>query len=155
MVANETVRPGVPRVMHEHDLFALARSGVPRGLRSHGGATMPEMVDILWGNGLTTTITGGGQVAVFVAVGHRSAERGGVQAASRATRFETLEPIRHGVRCHFGGFAEVSLAASRFATTTPAGPWPTTSIRISAPPGIGRSPAFVRAPEGNVCQARR
>ena len=155
MATRETARPGVPRLVRAHDLPAPSQRGGPRGPRSHDRPTMPATVDSLRGTGPTTAITSGRQVAVFIAVGHRPAERVGVQAASRATRFETLEPIRHGVRCHFGGFAEVSLAASRFATTTPAGPWPTTSIRISAPPGIGRSPAFVRAPEGNVCQARR
>ena len=55
---------------------------------------------------LTTTITGEGQVAVFVAVDHCSAECIGIHAARRATRFEALEPIRQGVRRCFGGFAQ-------------------------------------------------
>ena len=40
------------------------------------------------------TITGAGQVAVFVAVDHYSAECVGIHAARWATRFEALEPIR-------------------------------------------------------------
>src|SRR4051812_47052410 len=47
-----------------------------------------------WGTDLTTTITGEGQAAVFVAVDHCSAECVGIHAAPRATRFEALEPIR-------------------------------------------------------------
>jgi hypothetical protein len=58
------------------------------------------------GTDLTTTWTGEGQVAVFAAVDHRSAECVGVHAALRATRFEALEPIRQGVRRCFGAFAE-------------------------------------------------
>src|SRR3954454_18712804 len=46
------------------------------------------------------------QAAVFVALDHCSAECVGIHAAARATRFETLEPIRQGVRQHFGGFTK-------------------------------------------------
>jgi uncharacterized membrane protein YphA (DoxX/SURF4 family) len=60
----------------------------------------------MWGTDLTTTITGEGQAAVFVAVDHCSAECVGIHAAARATRFEALEPIRQGVRGYFGGFAK-------------------------------------------------
>src|SRR3712207_5120175 len=60
----------------------------------------------MWGTDLTTTLTGEGQVAVFVAVDHCSAECVGIHAAPCATRFEALEPIRQGVRRHFGGFAQ-------------------------------------------------
>lgn len=146
---------GVPRLMREHDLLAPARSGVQRGPRSHDGTTMPATVDTLWGTGLTTTITGGGQIAVFIAVGHRSAERVGVHAAPRATRFETLEPICHGVRRHVGGFAEgvargLALRhdhASRYMADDFH-----EDFRL---PGIERSPAFGRSAEGNACRTRR
>jgi hypothetical protein len=40
--------------------------------------------------------TGEGQVAVFVAVDHGSAECVGIHAARRATRFEDQGPIRQG-----------------------------------------------------------
>jgi len=46
----------------------------------------------------------GGQVAVD----HHNAECVGVQAAHHGTRFEALEPIRQGVRQHFGGFAKLA-----------------------------------------------
>src|SRR5262245_21798425 len=61
----------------------------------------------MWGTDLTTTFTGEGPAAVFVAVDHCSVECVGVHAHSRASRFEALEPIRQGVRRHFGGFAKV------------------------------------------------
>jgi len=58
----------------------------------------------MWGTDLTTTWTAEGQVAVFIAIDHCSAECVGIHAARRATRFEALEPIRQSVRQRFGGF---------------------------------------------------
>ena len=58
----------------------------------------------MWGTDFTTVMTGEGQAAVFVAIDHCSAECVGVHAARQATRFEALEPIRQGVRQHFGAF---------------------------------------------------
>lgn len=43
-----------------------------------------------------------GQVAVFVAVDHASAECVGLHAALRGTRHEALEPVRQGVVERFG-----------------------------------------------------
>jgi putative transposase len=51
---------------------------------------------------MTTTWTGEGQVAVFIAIDHNNAECVGIHAARRGTRFEALEPLRQGVRRHFG-----------------------------------------------------
>jgi hypothetical protein len=47
-----------------------------------------------------------GQVAIFVAVEHYSAECVGVHAAKQGTRFAALEPIRQGVRTAFGAFGQ-------------------------------------------------
>lgn len=43
---------------------------------------------------------------MFVAVDHCSADRVGIHAATRATRFEATEPVRQGVRRHFGTFRD-------------------------------------------------
>ena len=91
--------------MREHDLLAPGRVGSPRGPRSHDGTIVPETIDTMWGTDLTTTFTGEGWAAVFIAVDHCSAECVGIHAHPRATRFEALEPIRQGVRRYFGGFA--------------------------------------------------
>jgi putative transposase len=101
-----TSKRRVLRLMRENNLLAPSRIGAPRGPRTHEGTIIPETVDTMGGTDLTTTITGQGQVAVFVAVDHCSAECVGVHAARRATRFEALEPIRQGVRRCFGGFAQ-------------------------------------------------
>ena len=87
-------RRRVLRLMREHDLLALSRAGVPRGPRSHDGTIIPAAIDTIWGTDLTTTITGEGQAAVFIAADHFTAECVGIHAARQATRFEALEPVR-------------------------------------------------------------
>ena len=90
--------------MRENDLLARSRAGSPRGLRSHDGSIIPGTVDTMGGTDRTTTITGEGQAVVLVAVDHCSADRVGIHADRRATRFRALEPIRQRVRPRFGGF---------------------------------------------------
>ena len=103
---------------------------------------------------LTTTITGEGQVAVFVAVDHCSAECVGLHAAQRATRFEALEPLRQGVRRHFGGFAQ-GIARGLAVRHDHGSQYMADDFRKEiAFLGIESSPAFVRAPEGNGCAER-
>jgi putative transposase len=108
----------------------------------------------MWGTDLTTTITGEGQAAVFVAVDHGSAECVGIHAHTRATRFQALEPIRQGVRQRFGGFAKA--VAHGLAVRHDHGSQYMSDHfqKELAFLGIDSSPAFVRAPEGNGCAER-
>ena len=102
-----TSKERVRRLMRENGLSAATRVGRPRGPRNHDGTIIPERIDAMWGTDMTATVTvEHGQVAVFVAVDHRSAECTGIHAALRATRHEALEPIRQGVLERFGGIAE-------------------------------------------------
>jgi len=96
----------VLRLMRQNNLLAPSRVGSPRGPRNHDGTIIPDTVDAMWGTDLTTTITGEGQAAVFVAVDHCTAECVGIHAHAQATRFQALEPIRQGVRQRFGGVAK-------------------------------------------------
>jgi hypothetical protein len=82
--------------MRENNLLAPGRVGFARGPRNHDGTVVPETVNTMSGTDLTTTFTGEGQAAVFIAVDHFTAECVGLHASSRATRFEALEPIRQG-----------------------------------------------------------
>jgi len=149
-----TSKRRVLRLMRENDLLAPSRVGAPRGPRSHDGSIIPDGVDTMWGTDLTTTVTGEGQAAVFIAVDHCTAECVGIHADRRATRFQALEPIRQGVRRHFGGFAKdvargLSLRhdhGSQYLSDAFQG-----ELRFL---GIASSPAFVRAPEGNGCAER-
>src|SRR4029079_8366203 len=73
-----TSKRRVLRCMRETILLAPSRVGAPRAPRNHDGTIIPETVDTMWGTDLPTTITGEGQVAVFVAVDHCSAECVGI-----------------------------------------------------------------------------
>src|SRR3954465_950087 len=168
VVGVRTSKRRVLRLMREHDLRAPARVGAPRGPRNHDGTIIPETVDTMWGTDLTTTLTGEGQVAVFVAVDHYSperagihaarratpSERAGIHAARRATRFEALEPIRQGVRRCMGGFAP-GIARGLLVRHDHGSQYMSDAFqRELAFLGIESSPAFVRAPEGNGCAER-
>lgn len=144
----------VLRLMRENGLLAPSRVGSPRGPRSHDGTIIPESIDTMWGTDLTTTITGEGQTAVFVAVDHFSAECVGIHAATRATRFEALEPIRQGVRGCFGGFAK-AIADGLAVRHDHGSQYMSDAFQNELDfLGIESSPAFVRAPEGNGCAER-
>jgi hypothetical protein len=63
----------------------------------------------MWGTDMTTTYTHeDGQVAIFIAVDHCSAECVGIHAATQGTRFEALEPLRPGVCTYCGVFGQDS-----------------------------------------------
>jgi transposase InsO family protein len=149
-----TSKRRVLRLMREHDPLAPARVGSPRGPRRHDGTIIPEAVDTLWGTDPTTTVTGEGQAAVFIAIDHCSADCVGIHAALRATRFEALEPIRQGVRRHFGGFARDvarGLAVRHDHGSQYMSDAFQKELRFL---GVESSPAVVRAPEGNGCAER-
>ena len=140
--------------MRAQGLLAPSRVGAPRGPRAHDGTIVPDAVDVLWGTDLTTTMTGEGQAAVFVALDHCSAECVGLHAAQRATRFEALEPIRQGVRRCFGAFGKDvarGLAVRHDHGSQYMADAFQRELRFL---GIESSPAFVRAPEGNGCAER-
>ena len=104
-------------------------------------------MDQRWGTGLTAT--GQGQAAVFLALDHHSPECLGIHASARATRCEALEPIRQGVRHHFRVFAK-DAARGPSLRHDQGSPYMSDHFQKKrACLGIDRSPAFVRAPEGN------
>jgi putative transposase len=104
----------------------------------------------MWGTDMTTTFTWeDGQVAIFIAVDHGSAECVGMHATKHGTRFEALEPIRQGVRTHMGAFGKemahgVTLRhdhGSQYMS------WVfQDELRFL---GLTSSPALVREPQGN------
>ena len=149
-----TSRRRVLRLMREHDLLAPSRVGAPRGPRNHDGTILPDALDTMWGTDMTTTWTAEGQAAVFVAIDHHSAECVGLHAARRGTRFEALEPLRQGVRQHFGGFAK-GIAVGLSLRHDHGSQYMSDAFQGELTfLGIASSPAFVRAPEGNGCAER-
>jgi len=149
-----TSRRRVLRLMRQHGLLAPSRAGSPRGPRNHDGTIIPDAVDAMWGTDMTTTWTGEGQVAVFVAVDHYSAECVGIHAARRGTRFEALEPVRQGVRRCFGAFGK-DIARGLAIRHDHGSQYMSDAFQNELTfLGIESSPAFVRAPEGNGCAER-
>jgi len=125
------------------------------GPRNHDGTITTTAPDEMWGTDLTTTLTTrDGQVGVFVAVDHCTAECIGIHAAKRATRYEALEPIRQGIREHFGACGPgvaAGLALRHDHGTQYTSELFQTEIAFL---GIESSPSFVRSPEGNGCAER-
>jgi transposase InsO family protein len=144
----------VLRLMRENDLLAPGRVGQPRGPRNHDGTIIPATIDTMWGTDMTTTWTAEGQVAVFIAVDHHNAECVGIHAARRGTRFEALEPLRQGVRRHFGAIAK-DVARGLSIRHDHGSQYMSDTFQTEMGfLGIQSSPAFVRAPEGNGCAER-
>jgi len=147
-------RRRVLRLMRENDLLAPARAGAPRGPRAHDGTIIPDTIDTMWGTDLTTTVTGEGQAAVLVAVDHCSAECVGIHASRSADRFEALEPLRQGVRRHFGGFAK-GITRGLVVRHDHGSQYMAHDFQKELRfLGTESSPAFVRTPEGNGCAER-
>ena len=136
----------VLRLMRENGLLAPTRVGSARGPRAHEGTIIPDTVDAMWGTDLTATWTEEGPAAVFIAVDHASADCVGIHAAPRATRFEALEPIRQGVRRHFGGMARDSARGlavrhdhvSQYIRTTSRRNWPFSASTARPPSSAPR-----------------
>ena len=102
----------------------------------------------------TAFTTEHGQVAVFVAIDHCSAECVGLHAARRGTRFEALEPVRQGVVERFGG-VETDAAQGLSLRHDHGSQYMSHDFQTEITwLGAASSPAFVRAPEGNGCAER-
>jgi transposase InsO family protein len=141
--------------MRTHQLLAPSRQGHPPGPKAHDGTIIPAQVDTMWGTDMTSTFTRQeGQVAIFIAVDHCSAECVGIHAAKQGTRFEALEPIRQGVCTAFGAFGQ-DIAQGLLLRHDHGSQYMSQvfqeELRFL---GITSSPAFVREPEGNGCAER-
>jgi transposase InsO family protein len=143
------------RLMREHRLLAPHRRGSPHGPKAHEGAITTDTVDEMWGTDMSSAwTTEEGQVCIFVAVDHCSSECIGIHAAKHGTRFEALEPIRQGIRNHFGVFREGVASPLRLRHDHGSQYMSDDFQHELRFLGIESSPAFVREPEGNGCAER-
>jgi putative transposase len=149
-----TSRRRVLRLTREHGLLAHQRVGRPRGSKAHDGTITTDRVDLMWGTDMTSTMTGEGQAAVFIAVDHCSAECLGIHASRGANRFEALEPVRQAVRRSYGAFGEGVAAGLRLRHDHGSQYVSHDFQREVRFLGVESSPAFVREPEGNGCAER-
>ena len=145
----------VLRVMRDAELLAPARQPEPVVERPHEGTIVTDRPNVMWGTDATAAVTTlEGTATVFAAIDHCTAECVGIHATSHGDRFEALEPVRQGVRDHFGVLQ--SAIADGLALRHDHG-----SVYLSADfqaeiafLGLTSSPAFVRQPEGNGCIER-
>ena len=150
-----TSKDRVLRLMREQQLLAPQRQIKPAEPNPHEGTIVTERPNQMWGTDATATVTlAEGQVTVFAAIDHCTAECVGIHAAKPATRFEALEPLRQGVKEYYGGFGQEIAAGLQIRHDH--GPQFMSDhfqqeIRFL---GMASSPAFVREPEGNGCIER-
>jgi transposase InsO family protein len=116
----------------------------------HDGTIVTGKVDQVWGTDMAQTVTSSeGRAYVFIAVDHCSGEFVGTHAASGASRWEALEPIRQGVTKHFGG-VEADTALGLVLRQDHGSNYMSQDFQNEIGfMGIASSPAFVRQPEGN------
>lgn len=145
----------VLRVMREAELLAPARHPEPVVEHPHDGTIVTDRPNVMWGTDATAAVTiQDGAATIFAAIDHCTAECVGIHAAHHGDRFEALEPVRQGVRDHFGAIGPA--IAQGLALRHDHG-----SVYLSADfqaeimfLGLTSSPAFVRQPEGNGCIER-
>ena len=145
----------VLRLMRVAGLLAPARRPDVVNGNPHQGTIITEQPNQMWGTDATATVTlADGQVTIFAAIDHCTAECVGIHAVKRATRFEALEPIRQGVREHFGHFSE-NVAAGLQLRHDHGSQYMSDDFQNELWfLGVKSSPAFVRQPEGNGCIER-
>lgn len=150
-----TSKPRVLLLMRENQLLAPQRQLAPVAEKPHTGTIVTSMPNHTWGADATVAVTlAEGQVTVFAAIDHCTAECVGIHAVKRATRFEALEPLRQGLREHFGGFGPQAAAGLRIRHDHGSQSMSDHFQQELRFPGMTSSPAFVREPEGNGCIER-
>ena len=142
--------PGrIRRLMRENGLLAPHRVR-KRPEKTHDGTITTDAVDVMWGTDMTQTITVAEGVAhVFVAVDHCNSECVGIHADKSANRFQALEPVRQGVRQHFGAIGKKVAASLKLRHDHGSNYMSNDFQSEIAFLGIEASPSFVREPEGN------
>jgi putative transposase len=150
-----TSKERVLRLMRENQLLSPARVAEPVRSNPHEGTIVAEAPHRMWGTDATATFTEqDGAVTVFAAIDHCSADCVGIHAVKKASRFEAPEPVRQGMKEHFGGFSADVAAGLRLrhdhGSVYMSDDFQS-EIRFL---GIEASPAFVRQPEGNGCIER-
>jgi putative transposase len=144
----------VLRVMRENQLLSPYRQPA-RPVNEHEGTIVTDRPNQVWGTDATTTVTEhDGQVTIFAAIDHCTAECVGIHVVKKAHRFEALEPIRQGVHDQFGSFSGGN-AAGLWLRHDHGSVYMSddfqNEIRFL---GMISSPSFVRQPEGNGCIER-
>jgi putative transposase len=140
----------VLRLMRENGLLVPVRRCHERGDRTHSGTIRTERPDELWGTDATRFFTEqDGWCWFFGAIDHFTDEIVGHHVAKKGDRWAALEPVRQGVKAHFGAYTPRVALGLRLRHDW--GPQ-YTARQFNAElkwMGIRSSPAFVGEPECN------
>ncbi len=145
----------VLRLMREAGVLAPSRARRELGPRVHDGTIVTERPNEMWATDATATMTlEDGQVTVFIAVDHCTAECVGIHAAKPGTRYEALEPVNQAVRERFGAIG-AAVATGLKLRHDHGSQYVSDAFQEQLVfLGIESSASFVRAPEGNGCIER-
>lgn len=140
----------VLRLMRQNRLLAPVRQRHERGDHTHSGTIRTQRPDELWGTDATRFWTEeDGWCWFFAAIDHCTDEIVGHHVAKKGDRWAALEPVRQGVRRHFGGFTpKIALGLGLRHDWGPQ----YTAHQFNAELkwlGIRNSPAFVGEPQCN------
>ena len=137
-------------LMRENGLLSPSRVGRPRGPRVHDGTIITSSPDEMWGTDGTRIWTRQEGLAwVFVAVDHHTDDCVGIHAAQIGTPFEALEPVRQGVREHFGRIGAGIVRGLKLRHDW-GSPYSSHDFQSEIEfLGFESSPSFAYAPEGN------
>lgn len=93
------------RLMREHALLSPQRA--PKGeAKAHDGHIITERPNEMWGtDGTTVQVVEEGTVWIFATVEHWNAECVGIHACKEGHRFNAMEPVKQGLRKHYGSLA--------------------------------------------------
>lgn len=93
------------RLMRENNLLSPQR--VPSGeAKIHDGSIITDKPLEMWGtDGTTAQVVEEGTVWIFAAVEHFNAECVGVHASKSGDRFNAMEPVRQGLKKHYGALS--------------------------------------------------
>lgn len=90
------------RLMREHALLSPLRA--PQGEpKTHDGTICTDQPLEMWGtDGTLTQTVEEGTVWIFAAIEHWNAECVGIHASKSGDRFEAMEPVKQGLKKHYG-----------------------------------------------------
>jgi putative transposase len=141
--------------MRNNALLSPCRQPDQRPANPHEGPIVTDRPNDVWGTDATSTVTAtDGQVTIFAAIDHYTAECLGIHVVKEAHRFEALEPIRQALREQFGSVAQ-GVAASITLRHDHGSVYVSNDFQQEvAFFGLQSSPSFVRQPQGNGCIER-
>ena len=133
LTGRRTSKAQVLRLMRQARLLAPQRQAVPAVEKTHSGTITTDRPNRMWGIDATATVTlEEGQVTVFAAVDHCTAECVGIHAVKRARASRPWNPSARGSINTSEGFRPAPPRGSNCGTIMPRSSWATTS-RTNSP----------------------